>query len=81
MILVAGATGLLGADVCVRLRGRGLGVRALARQTANPARLDQLRSAGVEIAWGDLKDPASLQDACRGADAVIAWTFGRPSPA
>jgi NADH dehydrogenase len=72
MILVAGATGLLGAEICLRLPGRGLPVRALARSTANPARLEQLRAAGVELVWGDLKDPASLRDACRGADAVIS---------
>ncbi len=72
MILVAGATGYLGIDVCLRLRGRGLAVRALARPTANPARLEQLRQAGVELAWGDLKDPASLRAACQGADAVIS---------
>jgi uncharacterized protein YbjT (DUF2867 family) len=47
-------------------------VRALVRRTADPARLEQLRAAGVELAWGDLKDPASLRDACRGADAVIS---------
>ena len=72
MILVAGATGLLGADTCLRLRHRGSMVRALVRKTADPARLEQLRTAGVELAWGDLKDPASLRDACRGADAVIS---------
>jgi uncharacterized protein YbjT (DUF2867 family) len=71
-ILVSGATGLLGSDICLRLRGRGFAVRALARQTANPERLDQLRAAGVELTWGDLKDPASLHDACRGMDAVIS---------
>ena len=79
MILVAGATGLLGAEICLRLPGRGLQVRALARPTANPARLEQLRAAGVELVWGDLKDPASLRDACRGADAVISTATSRPT--
>ena len=72
MILVAGASGLLGADICLRLSSRGKGVRALVRQTANPARLEPLRASGVELAWGDLKDPASLRDACRGVEAVIS---------
>ena len=63
IILVAGATGLLGAEICLRLRKRGIDVRALARPTANPARVAQLRDAGAELVWGDLKDPESLRDA------------------
>lgn len=80
MILVVGATGLLGEEICQRLRARGLAVRALARQTANPARLEALRGAGVDLCWGDLKDAGSLRDACFGADAVISTassTFSR----
>ena len=71
-VLVAGATGWLGSDICLRLRARGIGVRAMARKTSNPTRLDALRACGAELVWGDLKDPASLSEACRGADAVIS---------
>jgi NADH dehydrogenase len=80
MILVVGATGLLGEEICQRLRARGLAVRALARQTANPARLEALRGAGVNLCWGDLKDTSSLREACFGAEAVISTassTFSR----
>ena len=70
MILVVGATGLLGEEICQRLRARGLAVRALARQTANPARLGALRGAGVNLCWGDLKDTSSLREACFGAEAT-----------
>ncbi|HLK49873.1 MAG TPA: SDR family oxidoreductase [Bryobacteraceae bacterium] len=72
MILVVGATGILGSEICQRLRARGLPVRALARQTAASARLDALRASGAQICWGDLKNPGSLRDACYGADAVIS---------
>jgi uncharacterized protein YbjT (DUF2867 family) len=72
MILVVGGTGTLGEEVCRRLRARGIAVRALARQTANPARLQTLRDAGVDIHWGDLKHPESLRAACDGAEAVIS---------
>lgn len=80
MILVVGATGLLGGEICQRLRARGIVVRALVRQTANPERLKGLRGAGVDLCWGDLKHAGSLRDACLGAEAVISTassTFSR----
>jgi uncharacterized protein YbjT (DUF2867 family) len=72
MILVVGATGILGTEICRKLAGGQTAVRALARQTADPARLSSLREAGVEIFWGDLKDPESLRSACIGAEVVIS---------
>ena len=80
MILVVGATGLLGSEICQRLRARGLEVCALARQSANPVRLEALRNAGVSLCWGDLKNTGSLRDACFGVQAVISSassTFSR----
>jgi uncharacterized protein YbjT (DUF2867 family) len=59
MILVVGATGLVGSDVCRRLAARGRPVRALVRATSDPAKVDALRALGVEVAHGDLHDPAS----------------------
>jgi len=71
MVLVIGATGLLGSEVVRRLRLAGQTVRALARATSNPQRLEALGQAGAEIAYGDLKEPASLQTACRGIEAIV----------
>jgi len=72
MILVAGATGLLGAEICRRLSERNIAVRALVRPTADPTRLTALRDLGVELGWGDLKDPHSLGQACQGIEFVIS---------
>jgi uncharacterized protein YbjT (DUF2867 family) len=72
MILVAGATGLVGLAVCQKLAARGEKVRALVRETSSPEKLASLRASGVELCTGDLKDPASLAAACRGAGAVIS---------
>jgi uncharacterized protein YbjT (DUF2867 family) len=72
MILVVGATGTLGAEICQRLRARRLAVRALVRATANQSRLSALSAAAVDLCWGDLKDAASLREACHGADVVIS---------
>jgi NAD(P)H dehydrogenase (quinone) len=67
-ILVYGATGVQGRPVARRLLQAGHNVRILVR---NPAKADALRQAGAEIAIGDLSDPASLQAANQGIDAVF----------
>ena len=72
MYLVVGSTGLLGSRVCARLRERGDEVRALVRPSARPETLEGLRGAGMELAFGDLKDPESLRRACDGVSAVIS---------
>ena len=50
MILVVGATGALGSEICRRLRSRNLPVRGLVRPGS--AREAELRSLGVEISSG-----------------------------
>src|SRR5689334_18049858 len=72
MILVAGATGLLGSEICRRLRKRGERVRGLVRETSSPEKVASLETNGVEIARGDLKDRGSLDAACAGAEVVIS---------
>jgi uncharacterized protein YbjT (DUF2867 family) len=72
MILVVGATGLVGNEVCQRLIRRGESVRALVRASSAKDRVEALRSSGVELCVGDLKDPHSIAAACRGVEAVIS---------
>jgi NADH dehydrogenase len=71
MILVVGATGFLGRDLCRRLAAAGKPVRALVRHTADRAKVDELKRSGATLVEGDLKDRASLDAACRGIDTVI----------
>ena len=80
MVLVIGATGLLGGEICRRLVAAGKPLRALTRPTADPIRVAELRALGVKLVNGDLKDPVSLDAACKGADTVISTasiTFSR----
>ncbi len=72
MILVVGATGLMGSGLCEALIARGERVKALVRTTSLQKKVDALRSLGVELCVGDLKDPQSIAAACRGVDAVIS---------
>ena len=72
MILVVGATGLLGTRICERLKAEGQPVRALIRRTSNPDKVNALRSLGCELVTGDLKDPPQIQVACQGISALIS---------
>ena len=72
MILVVGATGLVGNEVCQRLRRLGEPVRALVRATSSADKIVSLRASGAELCIGDLKDPQSIAAACRGVDAAIS---------
>ena len=68
MILVVGATGLLGGTIARMLLERGEKVRILVRTGSS---YEDLFTAGAEPALGDLKDPASLREACSGVHAVV----------
>ncbi len=61
--LVTGATGFIGFHVARMLRDSGTGVRALVRSGTDASFLEDL---GIEIAWGDLREPESLFAALRG---------------
>jgi dihydroflavonol-4-reductase len=67
-ILVTGATGLAGANICKLLIERGDHVRALARPGADT---DPLVSLGVEIVSGDVTSADDVLRAATGADSAI----------
>jgi len=71
MILVVGATGLLGSEICRHLCVAGHSVRALVRANSARDRISAVESAGAATTIGDLKNPASLSQACEGVSAVI----------
>ena len=59
-------------EICKRLIAAGKPVRGLVRKTSDPVKVDGLKRMGVELVYGDLRDPASLAAACQGMEAVIA---------
>jgi uncharacterized protein YbjT (DUF2867 family) len=74
MIMVAGSTGVLGFEICRRLRARGQSVRVLVRATSAREKVRALEAIGCDTVVGDLKDRRSLDAACAGADVVIVET-------
>jgi dihydroflavonol-4-reductase len=67
-VLVTGATGLAGANICKLLIERGDHVRALARAGADT---EPLVALGVEIVRGDVTDAGDVLRAATGADSAI----------
>jgi NADH dehydrogenase len=67
MILLTGATGLIGSALLRRLTAAGRPVRCLVR---DPRRLGAER-VRVQIALGDLADPPSFRHALRGVETVV----------
>lgn len=68
MIMVTGATGLLGSHLVDALVARGEHVRALVQPGEDSARLT---AQGVEVRYGDLRNPPSLAQATEGVDLVL----------
>ncbi|MGP0100425.1 MAG: NAD(P)H-binding protein [Solirubrobacteraceae bacterium] len=67
MLLLTGATGLVGSTLLPRLLAEGADVRCLVR---DPRRLGAQR-VRVQIALGDLTDPPSFRNALRGVHTVV----------
>lgn len=83
IILVTGAGGLAGSNVCRIAAERGRSVRALVR---NPPAAGALSEFGVEVVAGDILDPASLDKALSGVAhivhcaALLGGTWSRSTP-
>ena len=65
---ITGATGFLGSHVARVLAEQGADLRLLVRPTSNLRNLEGLKA---ETAVGDLREPASLEKAMAGCDAVF----------
>ncbi len=80
MILIVGATGILGGMITQKLLAEGKDVRVLVRHDS-PAEAMALQGlatspqvlieAGAEPVYGDLKDPPSLIEACEGIRTLV----------
>jgi len=67
-VLVTGASGMLGANLCRRLVQKGLSVRALAR---TPLQHPSLSGLSIEEISGDILDRHSLEAATRGCQGIF----------
>ena len=68
LLLVTGATGLVGSHAVEGAVQRGWRVRALVRPNAD---VEFLQGLNVELVHGDLEDPDSLKSVCDGVTVVV----------
>lgn len=68
ILLVTGATGLVGSHVCQRARELGIQTRALVRESSDKTLLGEW---GVDMVYGDLNDLEALEKAAQGVTALV----------
>lgn len=73
-ILVIGATGPTGIEICKQALAAGMNVRVLVR---TPSRLPGELLPALEVAQGDVQDGEAMLAAVRGVDAVVS-ALGTP---
>jgi uncharacterized protein YbjT (DUF2867 family) len=72
MILITGATGMVGTELVKLLAARGVRVRAMVRSTDRARVIAGF--AGVELTTGDFDDPATLDLALQGVERAFLLT-------
>ena len=77
-ILVAGATGLLGNEICRLLRAKHLPIRAIVRSTSDPVKTEQLKKLGVQLVPGDILNKETISRALQGVKTVITSVSSMP---
>src|SRR4051812_14175910 len=75
-ILVAGATGNLGTRICSALIHKGASVKAIVRPTADPEKVKNLVSMGVEVIEADFSDVDALSKTCASVSCVVSALAG-----
>ncbi len=68
LAFVTGATGFVGSHVARALADQGADLRLLVRASSNTSNIAELRA---DLVTGDLREPASLEKAIAGCDAVF----------
>jgi uncharacterized protein YbjT (DUF2867 family) len=79
-VIVIGATGFLGTEICRQLTVARRKVKGLVRPSSDPAKVEALRRMGVETVTGDMKNVTSLKAAFKNVSVVISTassTFSR----
>ncbi len=76
VILVAGATGDLGARIVRALLAKGADVRAVVRMSSDSEKIAQLETLGVTVFRVNTDDVNDVVTACTGADCVVSALAG-----
>jgi uncharacterized protein YbjT (DUF2867 family) len=78
MILIIGATGMVGSEICRVLVAGGKPARAMVRETSDPVKVNNLEEPGVQIVRGDLRNSSTFKPALQGISTVITTASSMP---
>lgn len=78
MILVVGATGMVGTEICRLLTTSGKTVRAMVRPTSKTEKIQAVKKLGCSTVQGDLRDAGSLKEAVKGVETIISTASSMP---
>jgi len=81
VILIAGSTGFVGAEIALKLQQQGHEVLALARGGRFNPKAPRLLGTGIKVLEGDLTHPDTLLSACSGVGAVVTTVTSMPGGA
>src|SRR5262245_38967239 len=71
-VLVVGATGVLGREVCRQLAAAGKKVKGLVRTSSQKGKVNGLHELGVETVTANMKGTQSLCQSFQNVDAIIS---------
>jgi uncharacterized protein YbjT (DUF2867 family) len=77
-VLVAGATGSLGNEICRQLSEINIPVKAMVRTNSDPVKIEQLTNMGVQVIHGDLRDKEIMNRVVQGVTTVISTVSSMP---
>lgn len=77
-VLVAGATGLLGNEICRQLTLKNLSVKAMVRATTASDKKEKLTQLGIQVVQGDLRNKETFSNALQGVSTVITTVSAMP---
>lgn len=78
MILVVGATGMVGGEVCRLLVADGQPVHAFVRKATDPKKVQHLHDIGIPTVQGDVRDKSTLAPALQNITEVIVTVSSMP---
>ena len=78
MILVIGATGRVGFEICRQLTSKGRPVKAMVRSISDPVIVKRLENMGAKIVEGDIRDTLNFENLMKGTTTIISTVSSVP---
>lgn len=78
MILVIGSTGMLGSEICRLLKEKNIPGRAMIRKSTPEEKRKELKTLGLQLVEGDVRDSSTFHNVLEGVTTVISTVSSMP---